>query len=192
VTLDDMRIELGAMLDPQDIPFSWTPRQLEAYEMRRSWFRAKIQDATNAMQTLANVEPKIAADEKWRLDLNTWRPILARELVDLKGPDRGRAMNLTWSLQCIDRGIRVLEDSGWQLETTRLGELMRQSGYVQSAPEPGTNQILGKLGWFGSLPDVERRLQELAKERADAQVRLANALRDPAPVLAESRDSARL
>src|ERR1700730_1950078 len=65
MTLEAMETELASLLDPLDIPGDWTPRQRESYESRRSWLRAKIQDATDALATLNKVEPQMAAKEEW-------------------------------------------------------------------------------------------------------------------------------
>jgi hypothetical protein len=185
--LADMRAEQGALLDRLDIPGDWTPRQRDSYETQRSWFQAHIQDATNAMETLAKVEPQIAADAKLVADLTEWRALLCTKYLacpprPMTPLARGIVRNLELSIQCIDRGIRVLEDTGKMLETLELGDLMRASGYGQSAPEPDTNMAIGRLPWFGALHVVEQRLKELQKQQADAEIRLRNALADPVTV----------
>jgi hypothetical protein len=68
--------------------------------------------------------------------------------------------------------------TGWELETLRLGSLMREAGYVEGPRI--ANQAHGELPWGGSLPDVERRVEALTAQRDDAQVRLDRAVAEPA------------
>ena len=180
MTIEAMESELASLLDPLDIPGDWTPRQCEAYESRRSWLRAKIQDASAARATLDKVEPQIAANEEWLAHLNTWRAQLCEEYVEvskLRGDKRQFPLKL--SIQCIDRGVRVLEDTGYVLATIPLGALMRATGFVQAAPVD--NQLVGNMSFYGSLPAVEERIKALTAARDDARYRLDAALRDPEP-----------
>ena len=178
MTLETMEAELASLLDPMDIPGDWTPRKRESYESRRSWLRAKIQDASAAQAVLARAVPQIAALEEWLAHLNVWRPQLCEDLMALGRGDK-RQFPLKLSIQCIDRGVRVLEDTGYVLATIPLGALMRRNGFVESRPIE--NMLVGTMPFYGSLPDVKHRIAELTAARHDAQVRLDAALRDPEP-----------
>ena len=182
MTLEDMQSELASLLDPLDYPGDWTQRQRDTYETRRSWLRAKIQDASAAQAVLASVVPQMAALEEWRAFLVPTRATLCAEVMALGKPSSsrefGQRQNLLLSIQVIDRGVRVIEDSGYSLATLRLGALMRAAGFPQSAPVG--NQMVGDMSfYYGSLPVVEERIKELTKLRDDAQYRLDAALRDP-------------
>ena len=183
MTLEAMQTELASLLDPMDIPGDWTPRQRESYESRRSWLGAKIQDATGAQATLDKVVPQIAALEEWRAFLVPTRATLCAEVMAMGKPstpkEYGQRQNVLFSIQVIDRGVRVLEDTGYGLGTIRLGALMRAAGFPQSARVD--NQLVGDMPFYGSLPVIEEQLKALTKERDDAQYRLAAALRDPEP-----------
>ena len=60
----------------------------------------------------------------------------------------------------------------------RVGHLMRVAGYVEGPKIE--NQGLGRLLWFGLMPEVERRIKALQEQREDAQARLTDALLDDA------------
>jgi hypothetical protein len=60
------------------------------------------------------------------------------------------------------------------LETLRLGQLMREAGYVEGPK--AKNQATGRLPWLRAMPEVERRLNALHQERANAQARLDESL----------------
>jgi hypothetical protein len=89
----------------------------------------------------------------------------------------GRSQNLTLSIRLIDFGLGQLRDSVSDLTTLRLGELMVASGYAVVGADP-SRHFLGRLPWFGSIKEVEGRLKETAKRRAEAQQRLDSALID--------------
>ena len=76
-------------------------------------------------------------------------------------------------------GPDVVNGSGWDLTTLRLGALMRESGYEPTGADPDRH-FSGVMPWFGSLPQVERRIADLKKQRAEAEARLDNALLDDA------------
>jgi hypothetical protein len=155
---------------------------LDANQHARAHLEARIENIRFAAHALANVAPRIAAETKWLAELTDWRKTICDELLacpprprtDL---DRGKVQNLTLSIQVIDRGLGVVADSGWSLNTLRLGQLMRGAGYVEGPRI--ANQVSGALPWFGSLPEVEHRLKGLQAQRDDAQRRLDAALRKP-------------
>ena len=88
----------------------------------------------------------------------------------------GLARNLAESLDVVDRGPRPVDRGGRDLETLRLGALMRAAGYEQVGADPNRNYG-GTLPWYGALPDVERRIETLATRRAAADAALVDALR---------------
>ncbi len=65
----------------------------------------------------------------------------------------------------------------YDLVTLRLGQLMREAGY-EPAGADADRSFSGVMPWFGSLPEVERRIANLQKQRDDAQARLDEALLD--------------
>ena len=180
-TLARLRHELAAMHDPIDVPGDWTPRQRDDYEGKRSLLRQRIVAVRDAAATLAEVAAQVEAVETWLHHLTTWRRPLADELLALQpnprtDTDRGRQQNLMLSIRCIDHGTGVIKESGYALDTLRLGALMRESGYVAAPPAEG--RVFGELPWFGSTAEVEFRLKQLAARRAEAEARLADGLLD--------------
>lgn len=137
---------------------------------------AFIRRATAAQEALGSAE----VDERWVEQLTGWRSALCGELLTIRSPIRdpvtmGTSRNLTLSIKCIDFGLRVFKDSGWELANSKLGQLMREAGYEQTGADPSRNYS-GELPWFGSLPEVEKRLTMLAAQRADAKTALDEAL----------------
>jgi hypothetical protein len=116
-------------------------------------------DCTDADRTSPTTD---VATETWVRHLNAWRTTLCTELLAL--PLRIRdaktlrvQRNLTLSIKTIDFGLDVITDSGDDVTTLRLGELMIASGFaIDSA---------GALPWFGSLKEVDRRLKAIERRR---------------------------
>jgi hypothetical protein len=145
----------------------------------------RIATIRTSVTTLRDVEAKLAYDTKCLRDANRCRKTLCDELFAVPSPirtakDRGTHRNLTLSIQMLDRGRSVLADTGHVLETLRLGQLMREVGFAQTVPPP-SGEIGMRLPWFGSIPEVERRIRELTRRRDEAQSRLAAALAEPIP-----------
>jgi hypothetical protein len=156
-------------------------RPLDDLRKKREALVARIVTIRSARATLAGLEPEIAACATWADQLRTWRKTLQDEIVALPSPirtdrDRGRLRNLQLSVVTIDSGLPA--DTGWEVETLRLGQLMRESGYVEGPRV--ANQVHGPLPWHGTLPAVENRLKALVQQRDDARARLNEALLDDA------------
>ncbi len=135
-----------------------------------------IQVANTALRGL----PEIAADQAWLEHLITWRKTLAADLLAM--PERlstdmelGQRRNLTLSIATIDHGPAVLTNTGYDLTTLRLGQLMRDAGYEPSGADP-IRHYSGVMPWFGSIADVTERLDALNKQRDEVQARLDAAL----------------
>ena len=124
---------------------------------------------------LASASPIVSGSH-----LTTWRSTLCEEVLALPprahtGYDVGLRTNLTLSIRAIDFGLGVVIDSGYDLTTLRLGQLMVASGFDVKDADPSRN-FMGTLPWFGSLKDVEQRLATCAKRRGEAHLALADAL----------------
>jgi hypothetical protein len=85
------------------------------------------------------------------------------------------AWNLEASIRVIDRGVAVLDDTGSDLTTIRLRELMREPGFEQTPDDP-VRRRSGTLPWHGSIRAVEDRMKRRAAQRAVAQSELEGAL----------------
>jgi hypothetical protein len=182
MTGEEMQNELTAMLDPLDYPGDWSQRQREAYDARRYWLQAKLQDWRIAMDTLAKME-RIEPLQQWRDLLERCRVQIADELRAIPPrQDMGRVRNLDYSLKVLFRGRNQVEGTGWCLETLRLGELLREAGYVESRPVE--NQMRGELPFVCGLDEADATLRALRQRRAEAQERLDIVMREsvPAPV----------
>jgi len=176
--LADLDRQLAALGDIGDVPN--TPHAHEQFAARQSALANRRQAIRMALAAQADLAPKIATLQTWHDDLTAIRQQIGVEFRHAPRPrtdrDYGRFLNLQMSISCIDRGPEVARDSGWSLETLRVGELLRERGYV--AGTPIENQAMGLLPWLGALPNVERRLAELQKEYANTERRLAEALLD--------------
>lgn len=149
-------------------------RQIEERELR-------IITIHGAAAAIAGL-PALAPEQEWRDLLTSWRKTLCDELLALPPRIRdshtlGVQTNLTISIRIIDFGISAANDTGYNLTTLRLGQLMRESGYEPVGADPNRGYS-GVMPWFGSVSEVERRIAKLHKQRDDAQTRLDDALMD--------------
>jgi hypothetical protein len=123
---------------------------------------------------LRSLDAKLKSETEWLDQLRTWRETLRSEVKPLSAHPTERELgvyeNLQLSLSACDTGAL----GGRDLESLRLGELMRLSG-VQEGPKYG-NQQFGKLPWFGSLRDVTLRVKHLQDQKAHLQAQLDEAL----------------
>ena len=161
------------------IPAAWaaavTHVDLAAVQQQRATVEqqlATLNAAVAAVQSLGSTE----ADEQWLAHLTAWRETLCDERMEIKSPIRNpvlkaRETNLSLSIKTIDRGLRVLDNSGYDLTTIRLGELMIASGFAIVGADPATNYA-GTLPWCGSMPEVEKRIATLAAKRQQAEAAL--------------------
>jgi hypothetical protein len=154
-------------------------RSIAARQQDELW-DAHISTLRTVPAQLTHLAAKVTAELEWSGLLNGWRGTLIAErnalppLTNHSTPrENGLYENLTLSLMLVDQGV-IPEDIGRDLESLRLGELMRDAG-VHSAP-PIENQVYGKLAWFGSLREVNHRLAQLEAQRVDLQKRLDDAL----------------
>jgi len=134
----------------------------------------------SAAAKLANLPP-LAPEEEWRDFLTKSRDTLSTELLAMPprartGQELGTRHNLELSIMSIEQGPGVADGTGYALETLRLGQLMREAGYATTPAGQG----IDRLPWYGTLPQVEQRILQLAKRREEAQTRLDAALLDDA------------
>ena len=166
--------------DELDLPLAMTRRQANEYVAETAALDAKIHAIHTAVATLATLD--IATDTKWRDFLITARATLIAELGTLPSPLRERsaqdkAADLSWSVKLIDFGLGIAKLGIVSLASTRIGQLMAAAGYaVEGASLRGPN------GWRGSLPEVEQRVKDLARQRASAAAALDAALRTDAEI----------
>ena len=168
--------DLRGMLDPLDIPLSWTGRELERYEMRRAELTQRLSTIRNTSTALSELSHERVGLVAWRDRLVQWEQTLQEELATLQRPltevDLGRRQNVEMSLRAIsDAGTAGLQRD---IETLRIGVLMQESGLSPAPPAEG--QVVGRLPWFGSLPRTELRIAELDASMAIEQVHLDEAL----------------
>lgn len=128
--------------------------------------RARLFQANLAIDHLAEIEPELAAYEKWYGHLTEWRQILTDQL--LVGASNTRQA-LTWSIKRIDQDLDLLNEGYPALP---LDDLMREAGYVPRDPVARAHGD----AWLGSMPRVQLRLAELRKRRDEAQHELDLAL----------------
>lgn len=157
-----------------DVP--GTPRERDAYVAATAALDGHINSARAAVAALAALAP-IDPEREWQNFLTASRKTLCDEFEAIPRPvrgdhDLGVSINVRLSILWIDRGPQA--STGYVLETLRLGALMKEAGYVAAPAEEG--QIFGKLPWYGSLREVEKRIARLERERAVIQSALDEAL----------------
>ena len=165
--------DVGAILSRLEREFAANPTDVRGSNIANIRSAATLRGDVD--QELARFRPLLVAEEHLRKQL-------CDELFDVPSPIRtaqARAAHrtLTLSIQVLDRGPGVLADTGCALETLRLGQLMREAGYEQNVPPP-SGEIGLRLPWFGSIPEVTRRIRKLEERKKDAQARLDAALAD--------------
>lgn len=127
-----------------------------------------------ASTTLAGLHP-FGPLLDWRDHLPVWRENFVTRLLAMAPDDRDRAtldlqQGLRLSILNIDRGCGYWPN-GAPMIGIPLAEAIVAAGYEPPTNRPG-------VAWFGSLPEVEQRIQQLTKERDEAQAALDNAMLD--------------
>ena len=169
--LAQLQKELDEMLNPLDIPRTWTGRELNAYEEKRAALEARIRTIRTAAATLAAL-PSIEPDTKWRDFQTTARQTIDAELLAMH-PRNDRELEqqqrLRFCIRLIDFGLAIGDAIGpiIDLSSTRIGELMAAAGYATDG-----RGLYGPNGFRGSLPETEQRIKTLTEQRADAQASL--------------------
>jgi hypothetical protein len=176
-----LQAELAAMLDPRDIPGSWTPRQRDDYETKRHVFEVRIRTIHTASDELAELEPQIDALKTWCVRLPAWRQDFAQQLAACPAHPETRAdeykiLGLKISIQCIDRGFDF--ENATYPPNPPIFTAMREAGY--GAPVHSAWNVWA--GGMGSMPTAERRLADLQQRLDAAQAKLDWALREPVSV----------
>lgn len=121
-----------------------------------------------------------AALEPWLDFLVPARQTLCDELIAC-GRGSPKRNGLELSIQQIDRGLPF--NMEMLPQHLPLDDLLRVAGY-QTADATLVNTS-GK-GWRGSLPDVERKIAALTKQREHAEAKLADALPFAGRLLSET------
>jgi hypothetical protein len=168
--------DLNALLDPLDYPGLWTQRERDAYDHRREVLRARLQGFTRDTRDLSAAMAPLADATAWRDILLRMRQTLRDELVACADDDP-KQFNLRWSLRELEVG--AAEGTGYELENSRLGALLRAEGFT--APPPTEGRRFGKLPWFGSLAEVDERLDLWQRRHDEARQSLEIALREYEP-----------
>ena len=179
--LAELTEQRAAIPDDDKLSLSTTREEHEAIiEQRTTLDRgiAAIHAAVAAQSALGTAE----ADEQWRDFLTTARQTLCAERMTIKSPIRDKHLlgverNLHLSIGCIDKGRQVFSDTGWALENSKLGELLRAAGSEVVGANASRNYD-GQLPWHGSLPEVEQRVAKFAQRRHAAEAALNEALLD--------------
>jgi hypothetical protein len=177
VTVEQLEKALAAMLDPRDIPLSWTQRKLEEHEEQRALLIRRINVAGSAKATLAEIEPQIVELTKQQADLTAIREECCAELLAMQPRSQNRAeMD---ALQATKISILIL-DGRFDVHTEPypaplpLFMKLHTRGYM-GPPHAPWNPM---ASLFGSLPSIETRLGILRKRRDEAHTLLESVLRD--------------
>jgi hypothetical protein len=163
----DLERQLHALGEQRDAGATF--RAQEEYARRQSSLMGAIRTLRDSRRTLAEVEPQLAAATVMLQLLDvTLRKRLSDELLITE--DYGRRTNLQFSLQVLDRGPRVLDESGYDLTTTTLGRYLREAGIEERPAVDG--KAVGELAWPGTVGELRARVAKLTARRDDARLRL--------------------
>ncbi|HLG58254.1 MAG TPA: hypothetical protein VI485_23115 [Vicinamibacterales bacterium] len=173
--LVELQKELDAMLDPLDVPRSWSDRELNAYEEKRALLRQRVNTLSNEGPLLLSLETQLREATVWKDRLVEWQGKLQKELESLpRHQHQTHSQNLLLSIGVVLGSKKRPEDYAYMIETLRLGALMRLSGFTESAARSG--EVMGRLPWLGSLGEVENRIKDLTPRRDTAKRRIDEAL----------------
>lgn len=152
-------------------------REAATYIAQMGALAQRISAIQVATTTLAGLPP-LAPEQEWLDHLTAWRKTLCAELLALPKRIRDRAdmdrqQNLTFSIRLIDFGFGIAPLGIETLAHVRIGQLMQAAGYAVAG-----EALRGPNGWRGSMPEVERRIKDGSKRRAEAQAQLDDAMMD--------------
>jgi hypothetical protein len=182
-SVDDMQAKLQAELVQTETRRTRAEQEVGACVARINELTHRLSAIHTATAALASLPPA-APDQEWLDHLNAWHRTLCEELRALPSTIRdaktlGVQKNLILSIRAIEHGPDVANGTGYDLTNLRLGALMREAGFEPTGADPDRNYS-GVMPWFGSLSQVERRVTDWQKQRAEAEARLAEALLDDA------------
>jgi hypothetical protein len=179
-TIDEVLARLehehASLPNPEDL---W--RQFTEAEQKRDALAVRMRTIRSAVSVLNSTEPEITAVTEWLEHLKAWDKQLSKELAEFPADIRdtrelGKRQNVRLSIVGVVHGrFGEAQREGWLLETLRLGDLMRESGFKEGPKDE--NQFCGSLPWCGGLIATEERLQTLQAQRDQAQTQLDAALR---------------
>ena len=118
-----------------------------------------------------------------------WRARMVDELTALPRTDArdmrkpgirahtwGRRWNLERSIKALDVGLHLFEGTGYSLENSRLGDLIREAGYEVVGADPSRHYVGSLEGsWLGSEQEIRWQLKDLTARRDRLQAQLAEA-----------------
>jgi hypothetical protein len=170
----------SAMLGDLDLPGAWTPRQRDAYAVRRVRMSIAPGELINRWHDVR--EWRAVRDDKAKrfavlleLRKDFVRQLLAPELQHVRGgPLRILRDSLEIAIKTIDGGLTYERTALVPL----LADALRERGYADGWD--GFESIGGPAGLF-----AERRMADVYKRVADAECRLADAVLRADAVLAE-------
>lgn len=161
------REALATMPDPGDVPNTYNEQAKDG--ATRSFLSGRLRILENGSATLVALMPRIECDTTWRDHLTEWRQTCLSTLATLDARDPQR-YGWELSIQRIERGLELMTEA--LPARLPLDDLMAAAGYV---PESAVSRAAGD-SWYGTLPEVERRLRELITKRDDAQDRIDRVL----------------
>jgi hypothetical protein len=165
-TIKELQAELDALPEQQDVEQNY--RAQAAYAATQSRLHGTIRILRESARTLAEIEPKLATAKAALevLDLKI-RTQLSSEMLGEQ--DYGKRHNLSLSLAALDKGGHVLAESGYAVETCRLGALLREAGVPEIPPTDG--RVHGTLVWT-PVPVLKATVARLTKKLHELQERI--------------------
>jgi hypothetical protein len=179
--------------DELDLDRTLTMRQVNTYVAETTILDKQIAAFNTTVEKWAAL-PTLDADNKWFKFLTTSRKTIDAEILAMPPRIRNekeleQQQRLVFSMRFIDFGDAAnrLPAPIIDLSSTRVGELMKAAGF-----DVAGQALRGPNGWQGSLPEVEKRIKELTKQRTEAQAALDALLITDEERTAQEAESAEL
>lgn len=169
MTYEQLEAQYQALPDPLDIPN--TPRAQEEDARIRSLLLGRMSSFKTHTHELAVKKPLLEKLQAAVATNEQVRDKLCAELGELEHPktdiEHGKRANLALSIRVLDRGYDLCDGtvagSGWGFAQLRVGKLLQEAGVEE---------------WLGTTVVLQRRIQDLQKEIANAEYRVREAMKD--------------
>jgi hypothetical protein len=183
-TIAALQKQRDAMLDPMDVPRTWTQRQADAYEQRRAALDAHAQAIHVSLHAVNKPTQRLAVVTATRDRLLAVEAMLEKQIADAPDPrsvggereqtkEMGRQKGLADSLKALREGVEHL--NGEPL----LPGLLRQA-LTDTCPTCGHSTF----AWPGPLVQVEREVREAERKVSELRTSLESNLRSAQALLA--------
>ena len=163
----DLRTRLAAMIDPLDIPRSWTQRQLNVYEERRQRLGHVLNGLRNA--TVSSTDHLVATRDQ----MLGYKATLEQMILDapdlnarqynsnverMRDKEWERQQGLAHSLKALQDGVKMWPNGNPAIPQPLADWMKTTCPHCHHTPP---------IVWPGSIPDIEADIALVEKRRKD-------------------------